>query len=88
VWFFVGRGIDGFLAGSRLRRIDLILSLSLFAIFLSLGALLRFGITADERAVGDLTISYMYGFAFWAFLIVIPAVVWTRQRIRMGQKQS
>jgi hypothetical protein len=86
-WLFVGRGLDGWLASRRLRRIDLVVSLGLSIVFLSLSALLRFGITAKERTVSDLTSSYMYGFAFWALLIAIPAVVWTRQTVGADRMQ-
>jgi hypothetical protein len=80
-WFFLGRALDGWFAGTRLRRADLVVGATLFTLFLALSAGLRFGLSPEERAgQGLLFWGYIYGFALWAGLMTIPVVAWFRQR--------
>lgn len=80
-WFFLGRGLDAWLATTRLRRADLVLGLTLFTLFLVLSAGLRFGLSPQERADQDpqLLWGYVYGFALWSAFMTIPVVAWIKQ---------
>jgi hypothetical protein len=79
-WFFVGRGLDGLFRRKRLRKAEMVMSLSLAVIFLTFSLGLRFGLSATERE-GQLMLDwYIYGFALWGILIAIPFIAWLRQR--------
>jgi hypothetical protein len=79
-WWFVGRGIDGALKKTRMRRIDLIVSTVLLLISLTISAGLRFGLSTQERAADDHLQSVILGFGLWAILIFSPAAAWFLQR--------
>jgi hypothetical protein len=79
-WFFVGRALDALFAKTQLRRVDLVISTTLFALFLIISVGLRFGLSPEERAGQLLLTWYIYGFALWALLMTIPVVAWTKQR--------
>lgn len=81
-WFFAGRGIDGLLLRRRMRFFDLILSVVLVLLSLTICVGLRFGLSQSER-VGDEMLAYwIYGFSSWSLLFSFPLLAWIRQRLR------
>jgi hypothetical protein len=81
-WFFAGRGIDGLLLRRRMRLPDLVLSVIFVVLSLALSAGLRFGLSESERAGDVLSVSYVFGFAWWSLLFAFPLSAWVRQRLR------
>ena len=80
-WFFLGRGLDAFLRRVRLGPADAVASIVLSLMFLSVSAVLRFGLTAIERRAQASW--FMQGFGCWGILIAIPFAAWIWQR-KMG----
>jgi hypothetical protein len=79
-WFFLGRGLDAWFANEPLRRVDLVISLTLVGIFLTLSVGLKFGLSDAERQGQELLNWYIGGFCLWAFLMAIPLAAWIRQK--------
>lgn len=80
-WFFLGRAIDSWFGGARLGRADLVISATLLILFLALSMGLRFGLSPRERDDQDFFFwGFVYGFALWAGLLMIPVVTWVKQR--------
>lgn len=81
-WSFAGRGIDGLLLRRRMRLIDLILSALLVLLSLAISIGMRFGLSESERVGDEMSISWIYGFAYWSLLFSFPLSAWIRQRLR------
>jgi hypothetical protein len=71
-WFFAGRGIDGLLLRRRMRLFDLILSVVLVLISLAISIGMRFGLSDSERIGDEMSVSWIYGFAYWSLLFSFP----------------
>jgi hypothetical protein len=87
-WFFVGRGFDSLFSGGRIYRGEMVTSLLLVAVFLTLSLGLRFGLAVSECEGQGMVNWYITGFALWAALIAIPSVAWFRQRKSAKQEQQ
>lgn len=79
-WSFVGRAIDGFLGKKRLFWGEMILSILLSLVCLTLCGGLLFGISKSERGDNGLFNWGIAGFVSWAALFAFPAITWFRQR--------
>lgn len=84
-WWFVGRGFDGFSGLARLRKLDLITSVTLTSLAFFLSAGLRFGLSAADREGQDSLGWFIGGLALWGALFAIPAVAWIRVKVNIGR---
>jgi hypothetical protein len=80
-WWFVGRGLDGLFREQPLFRADLIVSLALLSITGTLSAVLRIGLSDEERAGEGLLPWFLGGLACWAVLFAVPFGAWLYQRV-------
>jgi hypothetical protein len=79
-WFYVGASVDALLGRRHVSRWNMILSLILSLMLVTLCCGLRFGISAAERQGQDLLGWAIEGLALWAILFSIPFVAWIKQR--------